>query len=601
MEKSKGFVIKNWEWILPPLFLFIFYFGFILGMSYIWEDLLYVFYPGANYFAVSIAQGQFPFWMSGVRCGMPFYSDIQMGVFYPLKWLLVPFAGSGQLPFQIYQIYVVLQLALGAFFMTLFLKRLKMANIPAVIGGTVFVLSQFMTLHIIHMAFIEIMIWIPLALYFVKLIFDTKQIRYFFFLTLTLLMTFLPGSPQITLYAAFLIVGYWLFNYVMEAAEKKPKLLPAVAKGLLEALKIGGLYIAVIILGAMMFLPSIENWSLSGRQKYTFETLADQSLPPYCVMNFFAANYFGEIDPKHKEVPYWGFNKDTQEYQRWKAGSWQYWEFGFYAGQIALIALVFILFSLKKWKDRKEMFFFLIVAALALWFSLGRYGGLYNLLFYIVPGVGMFRTPARMVGILDLALAVLSAVFVQKAIFETEIRKLEWKKPALTLGFAFAVLIFGTLLFGRAIFPEMQTSAFFSYSLMQLVLGASFCALTIGLLVAANSAKSERTKTILTVVTATVVFFDLFLGSSRFHQGKDKPSEYFSDRDNLITQMSGLKKQIGDFRFGQMNNNALAEEMVFPRNIAYVQKDIEVPEGYILFGLKNFSDFTTMKKRVGED
>ena len=99
------------------LVLGLFYWRFLAGRSFIWDDTLTEFYPGANYFAASIRAGRFPLWFPGVHDGQPFYSDPQMAVFYPLQWLLIPFVQNGRLPFLTYQGYIVLHYLLGGLFL----------------------------------------------------------------------------------------------------------------------------------------------------------------------------------------------------------------------------------------------------------------------------------------------------------------------------------------------------------------------------------------------------------------------------------------------------------------------------------------------------
>ena len=91
-----------------------FYWGFLSGRCFIWEDTLTQFYPYVNYFARSIHSGRLPLWFPGVHDGMPFYCDPQSSVFYPLQWLLIPFVRDDRLPFMVYQRYIVLHYFLKA-------------------------------------------------------------------------------------------------------------------------------------------------------------------------------------------------------------------------------------------------------------------------------------------------------------------------------------------------------------------------------------------------------------------------------------------------------------------------------------------------------
>src|SRR5580700_3123426 len=65
-----------------------FYWDFVAGRAYVWDDTLKEYYPGVNYFAKSIAAGRFPLWFPGVRDGSPVYTDTQIAVFYPFEWFL---------------------------------------------------------------------------------------------------------------------------------------------------------------------------------------------------------------------------------------------------------------------------------------------------------------------------------------------------------------------------------------------------------------------------------------------------------------------------------------------------------------------------------
>jgi len=53
----------------------IFYFNYLGGRSFLWEDVLYMAYPQLSYLATSMASGHFPLWLSGLRCGIPFFSE----------------------------------------------------------------------------------------------------------------------------------------------------------------------------------------------------------------------------------------------------------------------------------------------------------------------------------------------------------------------------------------------------------------------------------------------------------------------------------------------------------------------------------------------
>ena len=91
-----------------------------------------------------------------------------------------------------------------------------------------------------------------------------------------------------------------------------------------------------------------------------------------------------------------------------------------------------------------------------------------------------------------------------------------------------------------------------------------------------------------------LAFLDLYLAFHRFHQGRTNPEEYYADRNGLIAQMTRLREQEGPFRFAQLRDGGISEEIVFPRNIGYLYPGYEAIEGYILFNLKGYAFFGCM-------
>ncbi len=247
-----SFLRKN-SYVLFIFFVILFfYFPFIIGKSFIWEDGLYIFYPGLNYFASSLREGRFPFWIQGVRIGMPFYSDVQMGVFYPLNFILSFFVKNGTLPFEVYQLYIVFHLCLASLVMYLLLKKLEVEKIFAVLGSIVFVFSGYLSLHIIHLAFFEVVIWAPIVLFLIIKRFERENFQIYFWIVLAILITFLPGSPQISLYFSYFFILFWIYLFFVYHY-KKENFAEFFKKFLVEILKIAGVYMGVFFIGSVFF------------------------------------------------------------------------------------------------------------------------------------------------------------------------------------------------------------------------------------------------------------------------------------------------------------------------------------------------------------
>lgn len=587
-------------------FIGVFYFSFLCGRSWLWEDMLYQGQPAYNYLATSLASCRFPLWLSGLRSGIPLFSE--PWVYYPPVWCLSFFVIDGRLPTLVIQWYLVLHYIFGGLFAYIFLRANNLSRWACTTGVVVFVFSAFLSLHIIHGGMGHVTLWLPLELLFVKRIVGRRQSgRNVIFLILSIGMSFLVGFHQSIVYNAYFLGAYWLF-LVFQAERGRIHALRLwwLITGFRESVKIAAVFLVVGLLGGVVILSTLQNWGLSHRQEFGFAQIADLSLPLYYLIHGFMPNFFGVVNGEGNGVPFWGFNKDSLEYATWHGGAWMYWEFGFYAGQLALIAIAVMAFNVRRlWAERRDAVFFLAMIPLVLWLMLGRYGGLYNIFYHIVPGFSMFRTPARIGCLFDFSAAVLVAFLVDAVVRGKP--RLELRRPLLALGGVFGVLICGVLLYGSDVFPELNAPRLFRHAATQMGLSAIlFLSLAILLvlikrLVERRNNKGAKVEVVSGWMTQTLVwslvaltFFDLYIAFHKFHGGQTKPEEYYADRNGLIAQMTKLREQEGLFRFAQLRDGKISEEVIFPRNIAYLYPGYEALEGFILFNLKEHGAFDSI-------
>jgi hypothetical protein len=571
----------------------VFYFPFLSGRAFLWEDLLYMAHPAFNYLATSLASGHFPLWLSGLRSGIPFFSE--PWVYYPPFLALAGFVNDGKLSSLAIQWCFVSQLFMGGVFAYVFLRASRLNLAACLTGMVVFVFSGFLSLHLIHGGMGPAFLWLPLELFLVKRIVERRQVAQgYLFLILAIWMSVLAGFPQSVLYNAYFLAAYWLFLSWRQPREAREVSLRERATGmLLECVKIAGVFVVVGLLSAVVILSTVQSWSTSHRQEFGFAQIADQSLPWYYLIHGLVPNFFGMVNGDGSGVPFWGFNKDTQEYATWHAGAWMYWEFGFYAGQLALIAVAVLLFNIRKlWATRREAVFFLCALLVILWLMLGRYGGLFNLFYHIAPGFSMFRTPARLSGLLDFCLAVLVAVLVHELLEKKQ--SLNLRKPIAFLVVSYIGFLLWFLVGGDRVFPELKEPTFFSHALNQTLFSMLLFGLMATVIVIMARLKSGWLPVMAASVLIALAFGDLYFAFHRFHQGKTSPEQYFADRGGLISQLTQMRGQAGPFRFAQLRDGKISEEVVFPRNIGYLYPGYEAIEGYILFNLKDLSLFNSM-------
>jgi hypothetical protein len=582
---------------LLAAFLTFFYWDFLTGRGFIWDDTLTEFYPGVNYFAKSIKAARFPLWIPGVHDGMPFYSDPEMAVFYPPQWLLIPFVQNERLPFLVYQRYIVLHYLFAGLCMYAFLKQLKLGPIAALSGTLVFCFSGFASLLIVSFVKIQVYTWLPLQLLLVHRLTTSGSRWAWLGLLSAMLMSLLAGFPQTTLYGWYLVIAYWLHlswrNYRKDARSWK-EILRRFAH--VELPRQIAAYALVFGIAAVMVLPTVQNWWRSGRPNLLFQEIADPSLPYHELLTLFVPNFFGTTTTADVTPPvtFWGFDHQSPNVLRLQPvnagpGYWQYWEFGAYVGQIFWLALLLILFNWKRVPDKGIVGFFLVGWLGAMWFALGRYGGLFNLAYYLVPGTAMFRGAARMTCVATLAAGTLTAYAINLLLQQRGTRLRTWPLflPAAAYGCLFLALVVG----GEHLAVGLQNSKRLIWARRETLyaLGVIIvCAMTIN-----GAAWTGRRWIQVACLGAAIAisFVDFRHAYGSFHSGRVSPDEYYPKSNRLLLLLKEYREQRGPFRFGQIVRGKIGEEIATFRNLPYFHDFLEVPEGYTGFYVDSVAQF----------
>lgn len=579
------------------LVLAFFQWGLWVGRSYIWNDTLEEFYPSVNYFATSIQAGRFPLWFPGIRDGIPFYSDPQATVFYPPQWLLVPFVHEGQLPFLVYQRYIVLHYLLGGLFLYAFLKQLKLSPTAALTGALVFCFSGFASLHIVNFVIIQVYVWLPLQLLFVHRFTSGGNRWAWLGFVGAAVMSLLAGHQQTTVYCWYLVIAYWLYRrYGLRRTDGLGRRATVAQIAGRDVPKLVGTFMLVFALSALLLIPAAENWLRTKRPRQLLEAVADTSLPYHQLLTLFVPNFFGETQPK-SPLLFWGFDPHSwsvvhNPVARGEPGFWQYWEFGAYAGQVFWLALLLILFNWRRIEDRLTAGFFLTTWGVATWFMLGRYGGLFQVLYPILPGVSLFRGPAKMACVATFAAAILGALSVDFLGRRTPTLRC-W--PAFLPAAGGACLILALFVGGEHFAPGLHHFDRLNWSRHETVFAVAIgviCALAAVAAVRAHRRWVQALCLCAVPVVCAVDFHHAYGGM--FQRRAISPDVYYAETDHLYSQLKDFRKQYGPVRFGQIHEGRIREELVARRNQAYFHDFLEVPEGYASFYLATVSSFQSI-------
>ena len=563
-----------------------YYFDYLTGQAFIWEDMVGWYYPTLNYFCAAIAGGRFPFWLPGLLNGVPLYTDFQTAMYYPFRWVLVLFQHDGVLPVLVYQRYIVLHVLLGGLLMYGYLKSHWLGPLACWAGSVVFCLAGFAALHIIHFPMLAVYVWLPLQLWLVDKAVTTRRAKYYAGLTAVIFISFCAGFPQATLYDSYLVIAYWLYCRYCDWPAHAPRTRAIIGRQLAaESWRIAGVFGAVLLLGAVLILPTFEHWQLSTREKMGFTGAAGQSLPVRNLFQIAVPNFFGTSNCTPEDDNFWGHDPNSIGTTAVKPGRIHYWEFGVYAGQLALLALLAVGCSWRSWRASPARFF-AIGWAVALWFMLGRYGGLFNLLYHCLPGVALFRSPARMAGVADCCAAVLVACLVEAVTGPVRLRI--GRAAAVGLGL-YALTGVGVLALGARIYPELNATSLAAFAKTQLwTAGLLFTGLAGSLWGLRHQRRLWRRTA--GAVLVVLLFFDLYLAYGFFHQGEINPDDYYKTNHWLVEKYHAVVQRTGPIRFAQLEDGRFGQ-FALERNVPLVERNFETPQGDFDLMLRKMARF----------
>ena len=139
------------------------------------SDFILQFLPWKRYVYDYIRRfGTIPFWNPYLFSGIPFISNIQVSIFYPLGFLyyLIP-------PQSAYLFSNILHLFLGSIFFYLFMNHLSIGLIGSFVSSIIFIFNGFFMAHLYagHLSFVQTYIWIPLIMLYLIKFFDSNPGR----------------------------------------------------------------------------------------------------------------------------------------------------------------------------------------------------------------------------------------------------------------------------------------------------------------------------------------------------------------------------------------------------------------------------------------
>lgn len=361
-----AFVLLGWMFL--PL---------VTGRVYVCDDLLNYHLPIRQFYADCLKNGDAFDWMPSLFSGFFLTGSGQAGTYHPWHWLLYRI-----LPLQTaFNLEILSTYPFMLFGMKLFLQRHLKRPDAAWLGAIVFTFSGFCTLHFLHPNAVAVVSHIPWLLLAHDLVLGSSSS--------TDRNRKLAETGICLLTGSQILLGYPQYVWFSLLAEAVYCLgfVSASTRGLRTLLFLAVLKSLGLALGAIQILPSVAALAESDRTSMPPEYFFQHPLT--------AADMLQWIHPFLTKSRVFGVNTH---------------ELGLYCGAIPLLLSFIALIRIRTESNEKRLtLVFLLLGFIALWLSFGKAGGLYILQTWM-PMIGKFRWPSRILVLLHLAVAVLSAV-----------------------------------------------------------------------------------------------------------------------------------------------------------------------------------------------
>ena len=319
--------------------------------------------------------GYLPLWNPYIFSGMPLHASAQGGLLFPLNWFY--FVTDARAATNLMALSTYMLAALGAY---LFARRGGAGVAGAALTGVVYQSCGFMVAQLGHINIVQTAALLPWLLWAVDGYGASGRRGYGLALAGVVALQAFAGHQQTLAYSLLVAAAYALVMSRASAGPARRFYLWTLA-----------LLAAGVSLAAVQILPTYELMRNSLRSVSSYDFFTSFSLPPRFLLTFFAPYVVGGGDGRLFRAPY--------------AGPPFYGEFIAYVG---LGALMLAALAVLLRRDARTKFW-AAVALVALALALGRHWPLklYAVVYYL-PGLNLFRVPARHMLEVDLALAVLA-------------------------------------------------------------------------------------------------------------------------------------------------------------------------------------------------
>jgi hypothetical protein len=421
------------------------------------------FQPQLNFLANSLAQGQSPLWTPNVFSGWPQIADPQSLLFSPLHLLLAWL--DAHVDFRSADAVTFIALFFGGCGIILYARDRGWHSAGALVAALAFAFGGSAAARIQHTNEILSLCYLPVGLWLLTSALDRSSLALGTGAGLAAgLMA--AGRDQVALLGLYVLAGAAIANWIDGGVARLRASIRPIAAFAVTALIIAGIPVLLTALLA----------AASNRPQIDYAAAVTGSLHPAHLLTLAFSDLFATNSP---QIGYWGPPSSP-----WgPTGLILAQNMGeLYCGAIPLIALLG--FGLARgWLWAREIRFFSIVLAVALFYALGRYTPMFHALYDLLPGVSLYRRPADATFVMGAMLAILSGYLVHRFLSAgadpMQAVRLQWLAvvgliiaiPSTALGVALSV---GKL--DAAIFPILIGLGWAALAVLALTIARRLCA-----------------------------------------------------------------------------------------------------------------------------
>lgn len=259
-------------------------------------DPLYQYYPHRVIAAEMVRAGTIPLWNPYYLSGTPFLATEPLaGLFYPpnVVYYLMD-------PLQAFDISAGLHLFLAGLFMYLYLRRIELDRVSALVGAVSFELSGYLLINLMWLSRVCTATWAPLLFFSFEGYWRERRLAYALLLAFALGMSVLAGTPPVVVFVMLALGLYVAARVLFCLRERGLKVSVRGIAVVVAAICLGAL------LGAVQLVPTYEATPFFARAHWSYEEAWDTgrsslslatALVPEFLDNYWRPNIYAGIIP----------------------------------------------------------------------------------------------------------------------------------------------------------------------------------------------------------------------------------------------------------------------------------------------------------------